>query len=698
MNSRAHLSRMKDFAAIQFMILDLLDNLLTFSEDPRLMGGYLTKQIRELVGAKIVVLLQCPQEPDRETHALVAIEPERFSTWEHLPELEALARLGSGIEQSVLWHGLTAPPEAQEIFQRTGFNSAILSPLRVGQRRVGLLVALHLLDMQRNADTVKILEILSPVAALVLRNALFMESQEREIQARTRKLLESERHFRTLADLAPVGIFQLDAKGRLQFVNSHWLRITGFTGSPLGQAPVSMVFLEDRERVEVLWKPTQERGEPFNAEFRILRPGGELAWVIGEIVAYRDEGGQISGFIGSLTDLTEHKQAEVERENLKAQLAQAQRLESVGRLAGGVAHDINNTLTVILGNAEILRLRLSAEDPLMAQAMGIAQAVDRSRGIIQQLLAFSRKQVIEPKVMDINTHIVDTRRTLAPLIGEDIHLEFTPGRDLWLVRFDPSQLDQVLMNLAVNARDAMPHGGRIRIETENLSVDGGWAGKPIGSAPGPYVRLTVADEGCGMDLETQAQIFEPFFSTKEPGKGTGLGLSTVFGIVKQNGGFINVYSEPELGATFRIYLPALPGAGKPMPAPSEAPLVTGMGSILVVEDDDVLRELIPVMIERLGYQVISAPGPAVALELCTDSEQAFDLLLTDVIMPGMSGRQLRDAVMKLRPGIRVLYMSGYTSDIISAKGVLEAGIHFIQKPFSLKELAQKLATVMGTGA
>jgi len=691
MSSRIHLSRFKDSAAIQFMILDLLDNLLSFSEDPRRMGSYLAQQIRELVGARVVVLLQSPPEPAQGLHTLVAIEPERFAAWEHVPALESLARLAADLEQSVLWRGESAPLEAQAVLQRMGFDGVILSPLQVGPRRVGLLVALHLLDTQRNADTVRVLEILSPVAALVLRNALFMEGQEREIQARTRELQESERQFATLAEVAPVGIFRLDAEGRQRFVNRRWQAITGVERA---EAPGELIHPEDRSRVLAQWESTLSHGHPFSAEFRIQRPDGTLAWVLGEVVADRNDAGDLQGFIGSLTDLSESKRSEAEREALEAQLVQAQKLESLGRLAGGVAHDINNTLTVILGNVEILRHRMSAGDPLLAQTLGIAQAVERSRGIIQQLLAFSRKQVIEPRVMDVNAHIRETQRTLAPLIGEDIHLQFLALEELWRVRFDPSQLDQILINLVVNARDAMPDGGRLVIGTENVHVDGSWMGKPIGSAPGPYIRLTVTDEGHGMNQTVQAHIFEPFFSTKESGKGTGLGLATVFGIVKQNGGFLDVYSEPGLGTTFRIYLPALPGAEVTVREPRSPAPAAGTGTILVVEDDGALRELIPTMIEQLGYRVVTASTPSEALKLCAQEDAGFDLLLTDVVMPGMSGRQLGDRVLELKPDLRVLFMSGYTSDMVTSRGVLEAGIHFIQKPFSMDELARKIQDVL----
>jgi len=695
MNNLFGASRGKDSAAVQFMVLDILETLVTLSENPGRMGTYLAQQVRELVGARIVALLSPQGDHPGHLHTLVAVEPARHAQPELQVLLEDLAQLAHAQPTAVLWQGPDTPTAVQAILHRGGFNGVLVLPLKVGTLTAGLLIILHLLDMQRNSETLRALEILSPIAALVIQNARFFESQESVIQARSQDLRESERHFHTLAEVAPVGILHLGTDGQILFLNERWKQLTGYSQPPPGHPLPLRVHEEDRAELKGKWERLQESGIPLQAEFRIDVPDNDLRWVLGEIVAEHDEAGLISGFIGSLMDLTLRKKAETEREHLEAQLAQSLKLESLGRLAGGVAHDINNTLSAILAHAELLKFRLGSDHALQTHVAGIDQAVDRSRGIIQQLLAFSRKQVITPQVLEVNARIEETRRTLAPLIGEDVQLRFAPGKDLWRVRCDPTQLDQILVNLAVNARDAMPQGGYLDFETANVMVDASWNGKPIGAAPGPYVCLSVSDEGCGMEPETLAHVFEPFFTTKGVGKGTGLGLATVFGIVAQSKGFIDVYSEPNVGTTFRIYLPAVQEMGEPRVQPvPEAPL-HGVGKILVVEDDQILRDLIPFMLQGLGYEVLAATSPEEALSICAQPGMTFDLLLTDVIMPGMSGRELRDRILHLRPDTKVLFMSGYTADIIATRGVLEAGVNFLAKPFTMGELGKKVAKVLG---
>ncbi|MBK8792154.1 MAG: response regulator [Holophaga sp.] len=694
MNNLFGTSRGKDSAAVQFMVLDILETLVTLSENPGRMGTYLAQQVRELVGARIVALLSPLGDHEGHLHTLVALEPARHAKPELQALLEDVAQLAHGYPTAVLWQGPDAPPAVQAILHKAGFNGVLVLPLMVGARSAGLLIILHLLDMQRNSETLRALEILSPIAALVIQNARFFEAQASIIQARSQDLRESERHFHTLAEIAPVGILHLGMQGEIFFLNERWKQLTGYSQPPPGRSVPLHVHEDDRAELKEKWDQLQQSGTPLLAEFRIDVPNHDLRWVHGEMVAERDEAGVITGFIGSLMDLTQRKKAEAEREHLETQLAQSQKLESLGRLAGGVAHDINNTLSAILAHAELLKFRLGSDHALQPHVAGIDQAVDRSRGIIQQLLAFSRKQVITPQVLEMNERIAETQRTLAPLIGEDVQLRFSPGEGLWRVRCDPTQLDQILVNLAVNARDAMPKGGCLDLETTNVMVDASWNGKPIGAAPGPYVCLSVSDEGCGMEPETLAHVFEPFFTTKGVGKGTGLGLATVFGIVSQSKGFIDVYSEPNVGTTFRIYLPAVQEASaqRMQPAPDEP--LHGVGKIMVVEDDQILRDLIPFMLQGLGYEVLAASSPEEALSVCAQPGMTFDLLLTDVIMPGMSGRELRDRMLHLRPNIKVLFMSGYTADIIATRGVLEAGVNFLAKPFTMGELGKKVAEVM----
>jgi len=394
-----------------------------------------------------------------------------------------------------------------------------------------------------------------------------------------------------------------------------------------------------------------------------------------------------------LHDITERRQAEVSQRHLMAQLHQSQKLESVGRLAGGVAHDINNMLAAILGRTELMKLDLGPADPLRRHLDQLEGAAGRSREIIRQLLAFSRKQLIEPVVFDLNARIEATRLALAPLLGEDIDLQFRPGAGLWKLKADPTQIDQVLLNLTVNARDAMPGGGRLAIETANVRFEQAQDWMADGFAPGPFVVLTVADEGCGIAPELLAQIFEPFFTTK--GNGTGLGLSTVFGIVRQSGGFIRTDSEPGRGTRFAIHFPAAPELAEPAAAPAAAVRAGRGGRILVVEDNAVLQEIIPTMVERLGYQAQVVGTPEAALELIQADPEPFDLLLTDVVLPGMSGRELGDRVQLLRPGIPVLFMSGYTAEVIALKGVQEHATGFISKPFTLEELRRHLGEALG---
>jgi len=394
------------------------------------------------------------------------------------------------------------------------------------------------------------------------------------------------------------------------------------------------------------------------------------------------------------TEIAARKQAEEQQHQLELQLHQGQKMEAIGRLAGGVAHDFNNMLTVILGYAELMKKYVPGDSPLTKNLLGIEKAALRSRDMTRQLLALSRQQIVAPRLLNLNEQLVTTNQTLARLIGEDIDISFRPTVGLWNVRIDPSQLDQIIINLAVNARDALPGGGKLTIETANRSFDEAYCRAHPGFSPGDYVLLSVSDNGTGMDQETMANIFEPFFTTKEIGKGTGLGLATVYGIVKQNEGFINVDSEPWEGTTFRIYFPRSVGHDEISGKIPEAALASGSGTILLVEDDDMVRELTTSMLETIGYRVVVAETPFAALAFCERRDEKIDLLLTDVVMAGMKGTELQNRVAVIRPGIRVLFMSGYTSNVIVHHGILDKGVNYIQKPFSMNDLSQKIRSVM----
>jgi len=397
----------------------------------------------------------------------------------------------------------------------------------------------------------------------------------------------------------------------------------------------------------------------------------------------------IRGVVVTARDITEH-------ENLQVQLAQAQKMESVGRLAGGVAHDYNNMLSIIIGYSELALEKVDPDDPLNADLMEILSAAKRSTDITRQLLAFARQQTIAPKVLDLNDTVGNALKMLRRLIGEDIDLAWLPGPGVWPVKIDPSQVDQILANLCVNARDAIAGVGKVTIETGNISFDEAYCANHEGFVPGEYVMLAVSDDGSGMAPETLDKIFEPFYTTKSTGKGTGLGLATVYGIVKQNNGLINVYSEPEKGTTLKIYLSRHTGetVGTHHERTLEIPLSRGE-TVLLVEDDDSILKLGKRILESLGYAVLSATTPTGAISLAEEHAGEIGLLITDVVMPEMNGRELSEQLQRLYPDIKILFMSGYTANVIAHRGILEEGVCFIAKPFSKKDLAVKVREALG---
>jgi PAS domain S-box-containing protein len=405
----------------------------------------------------------------------------------------------------------------------------------------------------------------------------------------------------------------------------------------------------------------------------------------------------VVGRVWDFRDISKQKQAEAERERLQQQLLQAQKLEAVGILAGGVAHDFNNILGTIIGYAELTMERMDAGDPSRENLAKILDAAQRSAALTRQLLTFARKQTVTPMVLDLNKSVESVFKMLRRLIGENIELVWQPGETPCIVKMDPSQLDQILANLCVNARDAIENVGQVTIQTDTVDFDDATCRSYVDCAPGTYVRLTVADNGSGMDEETLKHVFEPFFTTKGLGRGTGLGLATIYGIVKQNKGFISLYSEPEIGTTFNIFIPVHAGEAVQEQAEAVDHIPRGRGeTVLMVEDDSTLMEIGRMMLERLGYEVLSASTPGEAIQLARERSGEIHLFLSDVVMPEMNGRELIDRLLEIRPGVKHLFMSGYTADVVIHRGVVDDGINFIQKPFSVKNIAVKVREVLDT--
>ena len=514
--------------------------------------------------------------------------------------------------------------------------------------------------------------------------------QPREEKSTEEALQAAQERLQHILAASPAVLFTLAvAEGRIQgmsWISDSVREMLGYSPAEVlgGDWWVRNIHPDDRDRVV-----EQTRAELFaqdrtQHEYRFRHRDGTYRWTRGEIRLVRNANGQPVEAVGSWSDITERK-------NLEDQFRQAQKMEAVGRLAGGVAHDFNNLLTVINGYSDLILGTLRPADPLYGMVEQIRKSGERATLLTRQLLTFSRREVSQPVVLDLNVLLLNAESMLGRLIGEDVELVVRPGPDLWRVRADPGQMEQVVMNLAVNAREAMPTGGTFTLGTANVELDANHANSHADAWPGEYVLLAVSDTGCGMDAQTKARIFEPFFSTKGA-KGTGLGLAAVFGIIKQASGHIEVHSEPGMGTTFRIYLPRATAEAHRSSGPGTA--THGSETILLVEDAERVRTLARLILHRNGYRVLEARDGEEALRLSEQHPGLIHLLVTDVVMPSMSGRQLAERLLTPRPALKVLYMSGYTDDAIVRHGILEAGTPFLQKPFTTEGLARKVREVL----
>jgi len=549
---------------------------------------------------------------------------------------------------------------------------------------IGEEVAIEML--RRGATDYVLKDSLSRLGPAVRRALAEAEARAKSKQAEE-ALRVSEQKYRDVVENASDAVFVIQ-DGRIAFFNRRTEEQTGYGREELARLPFARVIHpEDRDVIlDRLRRRLEGEDLPAVNSFRIVNAAGQERWVELNGLRILWEGRPAVLCFGR--DVTEQR-------SLKDQYLQSQRLEAVGRLAGGVAHDFNNMLSVILGYADLLLLDTREQDPIYKPLKGIQNAAEHAGRLTRQLLAFSRKQVLRLAVLDLNRVVESTVRMLGRVIGEDVELVTLLAPGLWPVKADPGQMEQVLMNLAVNARDAMPGGGRLTLQTSNATVEAGHAAMHAGISPGAYVVLSVSDTGVGMDEKTRAQIFEPFFTTKEKDKGTGLGLSMVYGSVRQTGGHVWVVSEPGLGSTFKIYLPAAAGrAGAPPEPAAPAAVPGGKETVLLVEDEGGVREMARAILEKGGYRVLDAANAGEALLLAEAHPGRIDLVLTDVVMPRVSGRELAERLLKAHPDLRVLYMSGYTPETVSQPGGLEEDYPFIEKPFSPRALLARVREVL----
>ncbi|MCU0595307.1 MAG: transporter substrate-binding domain-containing protein [Desulfobacterota bacterium] len=534
--------------------------------------------------------------------------------------------------------------------------------------------------------------VLIPLLVGTLGFSLWSWSLRKQVTRRTAELAAVSQRHQAILDAVPDIIMEVDANKIYTWANPAGFDFFGkdvigreaaeyFVGEQGTYRQVQRLFEGDEN---VIYLESWQRRKDGQARL--------LAWWCR---AVKEESGTVSGVLSTARDITERKKAEAERQNLQDQLLQAQKMESVGRLAGGVAHDFNNILTTIIANADMALADAEKNSPLRDYLQEIVAAGKRAAGLTRQLLAFSRKQVLQPEVVKLNKVVMGMEKMLRRLIGEEIEMKTILASHLGLVEADIGQLEQVILNLAVNAKDAMPRGGTLTLEAANVDLDEEYAKAHVAVRPGPYVMLCMSDTGVGMSREIQARLFEPFFSTKEKGKGTGLGLATTYGIVKQSKGNIWVYSEEGKGSVFKIYLPRVDKSEKADKAKLSASVVRGgTETILIVEDEPMVRNLAVKVLDRYGYHVLSAENGREALESSRGHGGPIHLMLTDVVMPGMSGRELVEMLREVRPEMKVLYMSGYTDDAIVCHGILEKGIAFIQKPFTPEDMARKVREVL----
>jgi len=581
------------------------------------------------------------------------------------------------------------------IYRLVPHKSLLIVPIEVKDTVIGVFLVVWLAECHHfAAEDLSLVQAIAQQAAIVIEKAqLFAQSESRRLEIET-----SSRRFRDFVQELNAVVWNADAvTWAFSFVSQRAEAVLGYPIERWLSEPefwIDHLHPDDREVTIAARRAAVAEARDFDAEYRIVAADGRVVWFRDRAKVARDPDTGTVQLRGVMVDITARREAENALRESEQQLRQAQKMEAIGRLAGGVAHDFNNLLLVISGHASLLLNDFGNVGALRRRVETITRATDRAAGLTRQLLAFSRKQTLQPKLLDLNGLISDTSKMLRRLIGEDIELVLVSGSSLGTVKADPGQIEQVIMNLVVNARDAMPKGGRITIETGNAELDGAFGRGHPGARTGPHVFVSLTDTGCGMSPEIQAQVFEPFFTTKEKGKGTGLGLSTVYGIVKQHDGYISLKSAPERGTTFTMYLPRVEAVADRENPQLAVPAARGSETVLLVEDDDAARELVHHILTTNGYQVMEEASGPEAQARCARTEGSIHLLLTDVVMPGLSGPELARRLAPERPEMKVLFISGYAVDALGQYGVLDPGTAFLEKPFTAEALTAKVREVL----
>jgi PAS domain S-box-containing protein len=690
----------KELDAVSLRLASLLDlglQLAHQSDTQKLlkMGG---NAAREIIGAYYAAVGILKEDTgDLESLTLIGMD------------LATVEKIGKPTFAGAIFQSMMEEHKAQRVFSPHGesknlclprhhppVHSFLGAPLRVGNHSYGwIYVAQKLSALEFDVDDERILMALAAQVGLAYENSLSLlaiQEHSKELEAEVEERKRAENRFRMLVETAPMGIVIADKKGRMAEMNAQALRMFGYEREELmGQS------------VEVLLPERLRMAHEGHRSGYVRDPHARPIGVGMELFARRKDGTEFPVEI-SLGPLETKDETLISsfivdistRKKMEKQIRLSQRIEAIGKLAGGVAHDFNNLLAVILGSADLALDELPPEHFVTKKIEMIRTAGSSAADLTRQLLAFSRQQLLQPRILDLKEVVDRAIQLLSRLIGENIEIAISLEPLLGCVKADPGQLEQILLNLAVNARDAMAKGGRLTIEARNVELDDSYRDDHLVVVPGRYVMLAVGDTGCGMSRETQSRIFDPFFTTKEAGKGTGLGLATVYGIVKQSGGYIWVYSELHKGTVFKIYLPLVDQSTQPREkTPPETTALRGSETILLAEDTDSLREMAKEYLESVGYTVIGSISGSDALQRAKDFDGAIDLLLTDVVMPEMSGIELAAAIASLRPGIKIIFTSGYTDDAIARQGILDPNVAFVQKPYRPKALARKIREVLG---